>query len=104
MGIAVETRKLSPAIPGGAFSCRNATRELLVNFGFEVFLKGALRMPKSKRPWNEDDVAKLKAMDGWQGTGGATAVQASKRGAFVAHQTSQQNQDRRGWCTSGSVL
>jgi hypothetical protein len=47
-------------------------------------------MPNSKRPWNEDDVAKLKAMAGKEPgeriaaelgrTLGATAVQASKRG------------------------
>ena len=46
-------------------------------------------MPKSKRPWNEDAVAKLKAMAGkeqWERIGAvlgrtrATAVQASKRG------------------------
>ena len=46
-------------------------------------------MPKSKRPWNEDDVAKLKAMAGKEpgeriaavlGRTRATAVQASKRG------------------------
>ena len=29
-----------------------------------MFLKGALRMPKSKRRWNEDAIAKLKAMAG----------------------------------------
>jgi hypothetical protein len=62
----------------------------LVNFGFEVFLKGALRKPKSKQRWNEDDIAKLKAMAGKEPgdriaaelgrTLGATAVQASKRG------------------------
>ena len=50
-------------------------------------------MPKSKRPWNEDDVAKLKAMAGKEPreliaavlgrTRGATAVQASKRGASL---------------------
>ena len=47
-------------------------------------------MPKSKRAWREDDVAKLKAMAGKEPreriaaelgrTLGATAVQASKRG------------------------
>ena len=46
-------------------------------------------MPKSKRRWNEDDIAKLKAMAGKEPgdriaaklgrTLGATAVQASKR-------------------------
>ena len=46
-------------------------------------------MPKSTRPWNEDAVAKLKAMAGkepWERIGAvlgrtrATAVQASKQG------------------------
>ena len=45
-------------------SCRDATRELLLNFGFEVFLQGVLRMPESRRAWKEDDIAKLKAMAG----------------------------------------
>ena len=49
------TRKLAPVVRG-AFSCRDAMRELLVNFGFGV--------PKCKRPWNEDDVAKLRAIAG----------------------------------------
>jgi hypothetical protein len=56
MGIAVEYANSAPVVPGGAFSCRNAMRELLVNLGF-----GA---PKCKRPWNEDDVAKLRAIGG----------------------------------------
>jgi hypothetical protein len=47
-------------------------------------------MPKTNRRWNEDDIAKLKAMAGKEPreriagqlgrTMGATAVQASKRG------------------------
>jgi hypothetical protein len=58
----------------------------LGNFGFEVFLKRL----KSKRRWNEDDIAKLKAMGGKEPgdriaaelgrTLGAIAVRASKRG------------------------
>ena len=36
----------------------------MLNFGFEVFLQGVLRMPESRRAWKEDDIAKLKAMAG----------------------------------------
>jgi hypothetical protein len=56
IGIAVEHANSAPVVPGGAFSCRDAMRELLVNLGFGV--------PKCKRPWNEDDVAKLRAIAG----------------------------------------
>jgi hypothetical protein len=87
----------------------------LVNFRFEVFLKGALRMPKSKRRWNEDDIAELKAMAGKEPgeriaaelgrTRGAKAVQASKRGLSLRIKRRSRNgkADQDG-ASAGSVL
>ena len=80
-----------------------------------MFLKGALRMPKSKRPWNEDDVAKLKAMAGKEPgeriaavlgrTRGATAVQASKRGLSLRIKRPSRNTKRdEVGAPAGSVL
>ena len=72
-------------------------------------------MPKSKRPWNEDDVAKLKAMAGKEPgeriaaelgrTRGAKAVQASKRGLSLRFKRPSRNgkADQDG-ASAGSVL
>ena len=59
-------------------------------------------MPKSKRRWNEDDIAELKAMAGKEPgeriaaelgrTRGAKAVQASKRGLSLRINRPSENQ------------
>ena len=80
-----------------------------------MFLKGALRMPKSNRRWNEDDIAKLKAMAGKKSgeriaaelgrTFGATAVQASKRGLSLRIKRGSRNIDLDdNGAPAGSVL
>jgi len=72
-------------------------------------------MPKSKRRWNEDDIAKLKAMAGKEPgdriaaklgrTLGATAVQASKRGLSlrIKHRHRDTKPDEDG-APTGNVL
>jgi hypothetical protein len=72
-------------------------------------------MPKSKRRWNEDDIAKLKAMAGKEPgeriaaelgrTFGATAVQASKRGLSLRIKRGRRNTDLDdNGAPAGSVL
>ena len=72
-------------------------------------------MPKSNRRWNEDDIAKLKAMAGKKSgeriaaelgrTFGATAVQASKRGLSLRIKRGSRNIDLDdNGAPAGSVL
>jgi hypothetical protein len=72
-------------------------------------------MPKSNRRWNEDDIAKLKAMAGKEPgeriaaelgrTFGATAVQASKRGLSLRIKRGRRNTDLDdNGAPAGSVL
>lgn len=56
MRIDVEHANSAPPSPAGLFRAATQCGNFLVNLGFGV--------PKCKGPWNEDDVAKLRAIAG----------------------------------------
>ena len=92
-GAVISMRRVTGAAMTGA--CFNAPtmqerreQELFLNCRFKRLYRGVSRMPDTRRPWSEDDIAKLKSMAGKLSARdiaaelgrslGATVVEASK--------------------------